>query len=159
MESAGQDKGETSIPNAPVFFTMTFPKGKKSEPEDEASPMMKGKAEGMNLKRKARQWAGVGGTGKAMIEGEQRPIHHTMEAYGKEKERISLFETKEGEKIELERQETICRNEGRYCGEPRQDKGKGKKIEWGPTSILPGTVFQLVERQESKKKKRMKRSL
>jgi len=113
MEPTGQDKGETENPNAPVFFTMAFPKGKKSEPEDKAIPMMKGKEEGMSLKGKVRQWAGVGGTGKAMIEEKQHPIHNTMEAYEKEKERRSLFETKEGWEIELECQETICRNKGR----------------------------------------------
>ena len=52
MEPAGQDMGKTANPNAPVFFTRTLQKGKKSESEDKASLMMKGEAEGIGLKEK-----------------------------------------------------------------------------------------------------------
>ena len=88
MEPTGQDKGHTANPNDPVFLTMILPKGKKSEPENKAGKMMmKGNAEGMTVKGKVRKWAAVGGAGKATTEERQQPLHHTMEAYGKEKNR------------------------------------------------------------------------
>ena len=90
---------------------------------------MKGIAEGMSLKGKARQWTGVEGSGKAKSEDKQHPLQNTKDAYEKEKERGSLFQTEEGGEIELEREQTICRNKGGYCGEPRQEKGKGGREE------------------------------
>ena len=115
---------------------------------------MKGKAEGTTLKGKVHQWAGVGGTGKATVEENEHPLHHTMEAYGKEGGRKPLVEKKEEVKEEQEFQERTCSNQGRYCGVHRQDKGKGSNIDWGPTSILPGTAFQMLERQTRRKRRR-----
>ena len=60
---------------------MKLQQGKESEPEDKAWPMMKGKAEGLAVKGKVRQWAGVGGTGKATTEEKKHHLHHTVEAY------------------------------------------------------------------------------
>ena len=110
---------------------MAMPKGKKSESEEGpiAGQMVKGIAEGMSLKGKARQWTGVEGSGKAKSEDKQHPLQNTKDAYEKEKERGSLFQTEEGGEIELEREQTICRNKGGYCGEPRQEKGKGGREE------------------------------
>ena len=67
MEPSGQHKEETSNQNAPVFFTMAMPNGKKAEPENKAGQRMKGKAEGTTVKGKVRQWAGVVGTGKQRL--------------------------------------------------------------------------------------------
>ena len=124
----------------------------------------KGNAESMVLKGKARQWTGVEGAGKATIGESQHPLHHTIEAYREEKEMKSIFRERAREGERLGCAETICRcGNGESCGGPPLEKGKGKKLEmgttsilqgeteWGPNSILPGTVFQLVERQEPRR--------
>ena len=154
MEPSGQAKGETSNPNAPVFFTMALPKGKKTLPENKEGPKMKGKEEGTTLKGKVQQWAEVGGTGKATAGENRHPLHHTMEAYGEEKDRKPLFEKKGGKRRQNRSVEKGRVGIGGYTAEildwPKEKEGR--KINWGPTSILPGTAFQLVERQDRKGK-------
>ena len=69
----------------------------------------KGKDDSSNLKGAVRRWAGLDGAGKATIGEGSHPLHHTRDAYEKEKERRSLF----GE-----------RDEGAH--DQFQDVGKGK---------------------------------
>ena len=128
-------------------------RGEKASRENKAGKQTKGKAECSAVKGKVRQWSGVGEPGKASEEENRRPLKYNMERYAKGVNGYSLFEEKKGEaKTEQEVLESTCSNHGGYCGEPRQDKGKGRNIDWGPTSILPGTAFQLINRQNKKEK-------
>ena len=82
-----------------------------------------------------------------MIEEGTHPLHHTREAYEKEKEGRSLFGERRG------CAESICRCRKESCGGPRlEDSILPGEIEWGPTSIQHGTVFQLMERPEPRRR-------
>ena len=153
MDSSGHFNEWHAPSDAPVFLTIAHQKGAKSSQENKEGEKTTGKAECSTLKGKVLRWSGVGEPGKASDQENRHPLQYTVERYEKGANGYSLLEEKK-EEVETEQEvlESTCSNQGGYCGESRQDKGKGRNIDWGPTSILPGTSFQLVERQKQKGK-------